>query len=97
MEDEQNTLTQRERPPLVRQGTSMRKMWHSCCCAGGTEKQLLVYSGQLVFAFTILAFSFFQLHEANGSCERSSPYIGLISFLMGKLLATVVDSNTQAQ
>ena len=96
MDDEQNTLTQREPPSLVTQRTP-RRQWHSCCFAGGTDKQMVLYFGQLGISTAILAFSFLQLIRAEGNCDRSSPYIGLISFLMGKLLATVVDSNTQAQ
>ncbi len=95
MEDDQIiALTQRATPPpLKRQVT----MWQSCCCAGGTERQMVVYFGQMFFSIIILTFSFIQLIRANGNCDKSSPYIGLISFLMGKLLATIVDSNAQAQ
>ena len=96
MDDEQNTLTQREPPSLVTQRTP-RRQWHSCCFAGGTDKQMVLYFGQLGISTAILAFSFLQLIRAEGNCDRSSPYIGLISFLMGKLLASVVDSNSQAQ
>ena len=96
MDDEQNTLTQREPPSLVTQGTP-RRQWHSCCFAGGTDKQMVLYFGQLGISTAILAFSFLQLMRADGDCNKSSPYIGLISFLMGKLLASVVDSNSQAQ
>ena len=96
MEDEQNALTQREPPPLVTQPTP-RRQWHSCCFTGGTDKQMVLYFGQLGISSAILAFSFLQLIRAEGNCDKSSPYIGLISFLMGKLLASVVDSNSQAQ
>ena len=96
MDDEQNTLTQREPPSLVTQRTP-RRQWHSCCFAGGTDKQMVLYFGQLGISTAILTFSFLQLMRADGDCNKSSPYIGLISFLMGKLLASVVDSNSQAQ
>ncbi len=95
MEDD-NILERATPPPMKRQAT-MRRVWQSCCCAGGTERQMVVYFGQMFFSIVILAFSFVQLVRANGNCDRSSPYIGLISFLMGKLLATIVDSNAQAQ
>ena len=95
MEDDQ-ILDRASPPPLVTQGTP-RRQWHSCCFAGGTDKQMVLYFGQLGISTAILAFSFLQLIRAEGNCDRSSPYIGLISFLMGKLLATVVDGNTQAQ
>ena len=95
MEDDQ-ILDRAFPPPLATQGTP-RRQWHSCCFAGGTDKQMVLYFGQLGISTAILAFSFLQLMRADGDCNKSSPYIGLISFLMGKLLATVVDSNTQAQ
>ena len=95
MEDDQ-ILDRASPPPLVTQGTP-RRQWHSCCFAGGTDKQMVLYFGQLGISTAILAFSFLQLIRAEGNCDRSSPYIGLISFLMGKLLASVVDSNSQAQ
>ena len=95
MEDDQ-ILDRASPPSLVTQRTP-RRQWHSCCFTGGTDKQMVLYFGQLGISTAILAFSFLQLIRAEGNCDRSSPYIGLISFLMGKLLATVVDSNTQAQ
>ena len=95
MEDDQ-ILDRASPPSLVTQRTP-RRQWHSCCFAGGTDKQMVLYFGQLGISTAILAFSFLQLIRADGNCDRSSPYIGLISFLMGKLLASVVDSNSQAQ
>ena len=95
MEDDQ-ILDRASPPPLATQGTP-RRQWHSCCFTGGTDKQMVLYFGQLGISTAILAFSFLQLIRADGNCDRSSPYIGLISFLMGKLLASVVDSNSQAQ
>ena len=95
MEDDR-ILDRASPPPLVTQGTP-RRQWHSCCFAGGTDKQMVLYFGQLGISTAILAFCFVQLIRAEGNCDRSSPYIGLISFLMGKLLASVVDSNSQAQ
>jgi hypothetical protein len=98
MEDDQIiALTQRATPPPLKRQVTMRRVWQSCCCAGGTERQMVVYFGQMFFSIIILTFSFIQLIRANGNCDKSSPYIGLISFLMGKLLATIVDSNAQAQ
>lgn len=64
--------------------------WKSCCLQ--VDRQMVVYFGQLAFSFAILAFSGVMLYEAKGSCEKSSPYIGLISFLLGKLLSSVTDS-----
>ena len=64
--------------------------WRSCCIE--TDRQATVYIGQLVFAFSVLGFSAIMLVKAGGDCEQSSPYIGLISFLLGKLLSSVSDS-----
>ena len=67
-----------------------RRTWESCCLR--TDRQATVYIGQLVFSFAILGFSAGMLVAANGDCNQSSPYIGLISFLMGKLLSSVTTS-----
>ena len=67
-----------------------KEVWESCCIR--TNPHAIAYIGQIVVSVIILAFSFIMLIKANGSCEQSSPYIGLISFLMGKLLSSVVGS-----
>ena len=64
--------------------------WNSCCLR--TSRQATVYFGQLSFAFAIAGFCAVMLIRANGDCDRSSAYISLLSFLMGKLLASVTDS-----
>ena len=46
----------------------------------------------MIIAFSVLAFPGAMLVMANGNCEKSSPYIGLISFILGKLLSSVTDS-----
>jgi hypothetical protein len=80
--------------PLARQQSAMparsSRTWRSCCLE--TDRQATVYIGQLVFAFSVLGFSAIMLVKSNGDCEQSSPYIGLISFLLGKLLSSVTDS-----
>ena len=73
------------RTPELRGGT-----WTSCCLR--TSRQATVYFGQLSFAFSIAAFCAVMLVRADGDCDRSSAYISLLSFLMGKLLASVTDS-----
>ena len=67
-----------------------KEVWESCCIR--TNPHAIAYIGQIIISLIILAFSFIMLIKANGSCEQSSPYIGLISFLMGKLLSSVVGS-----
>lgn len=65
-------------------------VWESCCIR--TDAHAIVYFGQLLISIIILAFSFIMLIKADGNCEKSSAYIGLISFLMGKLLSSVMSS-----
>ena len=65
-------------------------VWNSCCLR--TDKKAVVYLSQILFAFCVLAFSCMMLIQSDGDCEQSSPYFSLISFLMGKLLSSVVDT-----
>lgn len=67
-----------------------KEVWESCCIR--TNPHAIAYVGQIIISVLILAFSFIMLIKHNGSCNESSPYIGLISFLMGKLLSSVVGS-----
>ena len=67
-----------------------KEVWESCCIR--TNPHAIAYIGQVSISILILVFSFIMLIKADGSCEKSSPYIGLISFLMGKLLSSVVGS-----
>lgn len=64
--------------------------WRSCCLR--TDRQMVVYIGQILFSFAILGFSGIMLYKADGNCEKSSPFIGLISFVLGKVLSSVTDS-----
>ena len=68
-------------------------LWTSCCLK--TDRQALVYFGQLSFSLTIVAISTAMLVLADGDCNKSSPYISLLSFLLGKLLSQVVDSTNR--
>jgi hypothetical protein len=44
---------------------------------------------------SVFGFCAIMLVKADGDCNKSSPFIGLISFLMGKLLNSVVTSATK--
>ena len=68
-----------------------KEYWESCCIR--TNPHAVAYLGQIGISSLIIAFSFIMLIKADGNCEKSSPYIGLISFLMGKLLSSVVGSS----
>jgi hypothetical protein len=80
------------RPPaLVRQQTP-RARWVSCCIE--TDRGAVVYIGQMVFAGSVIALCAMMLVRADGECNKSSPYVSLLSFLAGKILATVVSSTS---
>jgi hypothetical protein len=60
------------------------------CCGRKAKKEAVVCIGQYVIMILILSFSSVMLVVADGDCQKSSPYIGLISFVLGKALASVV-------
>ena len=66
------------------------KMWKSCCFS--LDPHSVTYFGQFTISLAVLGISTFMLVKADGSCEKSSPYIGLISFLLGKILSSVATS-----
>lgn len=92
--DERKNLTDSRTIEIVEKKADTRvektQVWRSCCFQ--TDPHMCSYIGQLTTSFVILGFSFIMLIKANGSCEQSSPYIGLISFLLGKLLSSVMSS-----
>ena len=91
MEDKENKELLQHKISFRKQEDDSRLIWNSCCLK--TDRQAVVYFGQLSFSFAVLAFSCGMLVIAEGDCNKSSPYIGLISFLLGKLLSTVTDSS----
>jgi hypothetical protein len=60
------------------------------CCGGKTRKDAIVCIGQYSIMILTMGFSAVMLIQADGDCQKSSPYIGLISFVLGKALASVV-------
>ena len=84
-EEIQLVINNMPRPEIVQE-----KIWRSCCLT--IDRQATVYFGQLAFSFAVLGFSAAMLIAADGDCNKGSPYIGLISFLLGKLLSSVTDS-----
>ena len=92
MQDEENTLVQEQKLPPERH-RSGRQTWTSCCLVA--DRQMIVWLGQLAVMMSVLVFCAQQLIAAEGECNRSSPYIGLISFILGKALASVVDSSRE--
>ena len=65
-------------------------IWKSCCFQ--LDPRGVAYAGQFTISMTVLGISTYMLLKADGDCNKSSPYIGLISFLLGKILSTVVSS-----
>jgi hypothetical protein len=64
------------------------KVWRSCCLVA--DKNMIVYLSQMIFALMILLFSCFQLTKYSDQCNIASPYYSLISFILGKLLSSIV-------
>ena len=79
-----------ERVEITHDLTQEETTWKSCCLR--SDRQLVVYLGQLSFSLTVMGICTTMLVIADGNCEKSSPYISLIAFLLGKLLSQVVDS-----
>ena len=65
-------------------------VWKSCCLR--SDRQAVVFFGQLSFSLAVMGICTTMLILADGDCNKSSPYISLIAFLLGKLLGAVVDS-----
>lgn len=66
------------------------KVWRSCCFS--LNSHCVSYAGQFIFSMSVLAFCAVMLIKANGSCEQSSSYINIISFMMGKILSSIQSS-----
>ena len=56
-------------------------MW-KCCLCGTTDPRLLKYLISMFMILSIMAFSAAMLSQAD-SCQDSSLYVGLITFLFG--------------
>jgi hypothetical protein len=67
-----------------------KKPIRSCCFL--IDSHAMAYIGQMTVTIIVLGISSYFLYEANGNCEQSSPWIGLISFVLAKILTTVVSS-----
>lgn len=64
--------------------------WRSCCFT--IEKNFVAYLGQFIFSMSVLSFCGIMLIKHDGDCSMSSPYINIISFMMGKILNNVLSS-----
>lgn len=66
------------------------KVWRSCCF--NLNSHCVSYAGQFIFSMSTLFFCAYMLVRANGSCEQSSSYINIISFMLGKILSSIQSS-----
>ena len=67
------------------------KTWRSMCFT--IDKTMTVYLIQFVITLFILSFSAYMLSRTEYNCEKSSPYINLIMFILGKVLASVMTTH----
>jgi len=65
-------------------------VWESCCLR--TDRHMMAYIGQFIFSMSVLGFCTIMIIRANGDCNNTAPYVSIISFLMGKILSSVVSS-----
>ena len=79
-----------ERVEITHDLTPEEGLWRSCCLR--TDRQAVVYLGQLIFSLSVLGICTMMLVLADGNCEKSSGYISMISFLAGRILSQVIDS-----
>jgi hypothetical protein len=77
-------------PATPRTASRNRPRWTSCCVE--VDRGAAVYLGQMAFSAALIALCAVMLAKAEGSCDKSSPYISLLSFLAGKVLSSVADS-----
>jgi len=67
------------------------RTWKSCCFE--MDRNFVAYFSQLLFSMTMLGFCSVMLVKHNGDCSQSSPYINILSFMLGKILSNVQSSN----
>lgn len=63
-------------------------VWKSCCLY--TNKDAVLYLGQISVTVMVLIFSFYSIIYSDGECNTTAPYFSLISFLLGKLLSNAI-------
>lgn len=63
------------------------QVWKSCCFQ--VSPRMITYGGQVLITCSIIVLSSVMLIRADGSCDKSSAYIGLLSFILGKFLSVI--------
>ena len=56
-------------------------------CFKKTNSKCLLFLGQISISMSVLCISSYMLIIADGDCDISTPYIGIISFVLGKILS----------
>lgn len=67
-----------------------QKAWRSCCFE--LEPHCVAYISQFIFSTSVFGFCAVMLMQAEGDCNKSAPYINIISFMLGKILSSVLTS-----
>ena len=96
--DVQQSLTRVGNKPTVvvpveedhEEPTPQPDVWRSCCFQ--LSPPGVAYCGQFTVTVMVLVISTYMLIRADGDCNKSSPFIGLISFMLGKILSSVISS-----
>ena len=65
-------------------------VWRSCCFQ--LSPAGVAFGGQLTVTIIVLAISTLMLVKADGDCNKSAPYFSMISFMLGKILSSVISS-----
>ena len=71
----------------INQNNNKTTQWRSCCIT--TDKNMIIYFSQMSITIIILVFSSIQLIKSEYDCNKSAPYLSLISFILGKLLSSI--------
>ena len=69
------------------------KIWESCCLR--VDSEMVQYIGQLVVTSAVIIISTFMLIKADGDCSQSSAYVGLLSFILGKVLNNIQNNSNR--
>lgn len=67
------------------------RSWKSCCFE--LDSRCVAYLGQFIFSMSLLTFCAYMLVKFDGACDKSSAYVNILSFMLGKILSSVISSN----
>ena len=69
------------------------RVWKSCCLR--VDADMIMYLGQISVTTAVIGISTIMLIKADGDCSQSSAYIGLLSFILGKVLNNVQNNSNR--